>query len=165
MVFKIKAGPELVINNPSRYTPNSYHVPGQGREIVDTVVVVPNKPWVIEITPFKDQEVEALREECAQSHTSHIPRCEKKKRILVPAPRFTITRVFSRLYFSERPSLGTHVAPTNTAWASAFCTLLALEPSKTVLVYHTAVQPGLGKLGIEWRDGQMDGQMNDYWNG
>ena len=51
---------------------------------------------------------------------------------------------------------------TNTMALVDFYYLLALEPSKTVLVYHTAVQPGLGKLGIEWRDGQMDGQMNDY---
>ena len=54
------------------------------------------------------------------------------------------------------------MAPTNTAQASAFCTLLTLEPSKTVLVYHMAVQPGLGKLRIEWMEGQMDGQMNVY---
>ena len=98
---------------------------------------------------------------CPKSYKPFTTLLKKKKRISVPAPRFTITRVFSSLC-SERPSLGTHVAPTNTAQASAFCTLLTLEPSKTVLVYHMAVQPGLGKLRIEWMEGQMDGQMNVY---
>ena len=90
--------------------------PGQG-EAADTLAVVPTSHESQRLPHFKDQEVEARRgEECAQSHTSDIPHCKKKKK---KAPWSQHPDSPSQEYFqastSQRPSLGTHAVPTNTA--------------------------------------------------